>query len=226
MLQSKIPLSRLLAVLLGFPMVSTLLSLLLLHRSWITSFGLDFFPVFWLLISFWYVIQIGLIRRLLKASGWTWEQIGVPRRTYRLVGGYLLFSAVCLSLIEYLLRQSPPDPAQWEGLSSLTPRTTWARVIFIGMGLVAGLSEEIVYRGFAIRALESNGVNKWVAVAIAAVPFVFQHGLKSIDQFGWFLSWGLVFGCLFLWLRKLTVPLILHWLVILSAMLAVLKILR
>lgn len=57
-------------------------------------------------------------------------------------------------------------------------------------------------------------------------PFIFQHGLKSIDQFWWFLTWGLVFGILFVLLKKLTLIIIIHWLVILSAMLAILQVVQ
>ena len=58
------------------------------------------------------------------------------------------------------------------------------------------------------------------------VPFVFQHGLKSLDQFWWFLCWGLLFGASFVVLRKLYANIVVHWLVILSAVLAVLQVLR
>lgn len=92
------------------------------------------------------------------------------------------------------------------------------------MGLAAGLSEELVYRGFAISSLRSHGLNKWLACAAAALPFVFQHGLKSLDQFWWFLTWGLVFGVLFVMTKRLYVTIVLHWLVILSAVLAVLPV--
>jgi membrane protease YdiL (CAAX protease family) len=94
------------------------------------------------------------------------------------------------------------------------------------MGLTAGLAEEIVYRGFAIKALISNKINKWLAVFMATIPFIFQHGLKSIDQFWWFLTWGIVFGILFLWFKKLTFNIIVHWLVILTAMIAILQVIQ
>ena len=120
------------------------------------------------------------------------------------------------------------DVEKLQSLSSLTPKTTVSRVIFIFMALVAGLSEEIVYRGFAIRALESHKINKWVAVVLASIPFIFQHGLKSIDQFWWFLTTGIIFGVLFLARKNLTlnIIIIIHWLVILSAMVAVLQVLE
>ena len=224
-----ISLSKILVVLIGFPLIATLISLLLLNRTLITNLGLDFFNTFWIIIICWYLLQVFLISKILTSTGWKWADIGFPfskRKTFYLIGGYLLFAFGLLAFIEISLANSIVDTEKLNSISSLTPKTTTARVIFIVMGLVAGLAEEIVYRGFAIRALESNKINRWVAVLIATIPFIFQHGLKSIDQFWWFLIWGIVFGILFLWLKKLTLNIIIHWLIILSAMVAVLQVLK
>lgn len=141
------------------------------------------------------------------------------------MAGYLIFAFGLLAFIESALANSIVDPEKLNSLSSLTPKTTTARIIFIFMGLVAGLSEEIVYRGYAIRGLQSLGLHKWLTVILATIPFIFQHGLKSIDQFWWFLGWGIIFGALFLLIKNLTINIIIHWLIILSAMLAVLQVL-
>ena len=226
-LSKKIPLSKTLAVLIGFPIIATLISLLLLNRPLITNLGLDFFNTFWTIIIGWYLIQIYLISKIITSAGWKWADIGFSfskKKTFYFIGGYLLFAFGLLTFIELALANSIVDTEKLNLISSLTPKTTTSRVIFIIMGLVAGLAEEIVYRGFAIKALESNNVNKWVAVFVATIPFIFQHGLKSIDQFWWFLTWGVVFGILFLLLKKLTLNIIIHWLVILSAMIAILQV--
>lgn len=224
-----IPLSKTLAVLIGFPIIATLISLLLLNRPLITDLGLNFFNTFWTIIIAWYLIQIFLISKILTSEGWKWADIGFSfskKKTFHFIGGYLLFAFGLLAFIELALANSIVDTEKLNSISSLTPKTTSSRVIFIIMGLVAGLAEEIVYRGFAIKALKSNKVNKWVAVFVATIPFIFQHGLKSIDQFWWFLTWGVVFGILFLLLEKLTINIIIHWLVILSAMISILQVIR
>lgn len=224
-----IPLSKTLLVLIGFPIISTLISLLLLNRSLITNLGLDFLNTFWTIIIGWYLIQVYLISKILTSSGWKWADIGFSfskKKTIYFIGGYLLFAFSLLVFIELALANSIVDTEKLNLISSLTPKTTISRVIFIIMGLAAGLAEEIVYRGFAIKALVSNKVNKWVAVLAATIPFIFQHGLKSIDQFWWFLTWGVVLGILFLLLKKLTLNIIIHWLVILSAMIAILQVIQ
>ena len=224
-----IPKSKIFSVLIGFPIIATLISLLLLNRSLITQFGLDFFNTFWTIIIFWYLFQIYFISKILNSAGWNWTDIGFSfskKKTTYFVVGYLIFAFVLLVFIEFALANSIVDTEKLKALSSFTPKTTTARIIFIIMGLVAGLAEEIVYRGFAIKALISNHINKWLAVIIAVIPFIFQHGLKSIDQFFWFLSWGLLFGLLFILLKKLNILIIIHWLVILSAMVAILQVIK
>jgi hypothetical protein len=223
------PLSKILSVLIGFPIIATLISLLLLNRSLITNLRLDFFNTFWIIIIGWYLLQIYLISKILASSGWKWADIGFSfsaKGTIYLVGGYLLFALGLLAFIELALANSIVDAEKLNSLSSLMPKTTTSRIIFIIMGLVAGLAEEIVYRGFAIKALESNKINKWLAVCIATVPFIFQHGLKSINQFWWFTITGIAFGLLFVFLKKLTLNIIIHWLVILSAMVAIFQALK
>jgi len=224
-----IPLSKTLVVLVGFPIIATIISLLLLNRPLITNLGLDFFNTFWLIITAWYLLQIYLVSKILHSVGWKFADIGfsfTKKSTFFFIGGYLLFAFSLLAFIELALANSIVDIEKMNSISSLTPKTTTARIIFIIMGLTAGLAEEIVYRGFAIKSLISNKVNKWLAVLIATIPFIFQHGLKSIDQFWWFLTWGVVFGMLFLRLKKLTFNIIIHWLVILSAMIAILQVIQ
>lgn len=232
MARSELSNTKIAAVLVGFPLGSTLLSLLLLKRDVFAWSGAEFFTVFWALITLWYATQIWLLSRVLKSSGWTWADIGFGlsrRGTAWFVGGFLLFAFALFGLIELAMGGAALDPAKVQALSdlsNLTPKTSTQRFIFVFMALAAGLCEELVYRGFAIRALEGRGMNRWLAVLVASIPFVFQHGLKSIDQFWWFFIWGLVFGVMFVAIKRLYANIVIHWLVILSAMLAVLQVLQ
>ena len=231
-MQGKVEFStaRIAGVLVGFPVVSTLVSLLLLRKDLLAWTGLPFFTAFWVLITAWYVAQIAILARVLKSSGASWEDIGFnAKRTAWYVGGYLLFAFALVALVQFALGSVGSDPDKLKALSdlsNLTPKTLPDRIVFVFMGLAAGLCEELVYRAFAIRALASRGINPWLAAVLAAIPFVFQHGLKSLDQFWWFAIWGLVFGAIFILTRRLWINIVIHWLVILSAVLAVLQALR
>jgi membrane protease YdiL (CAAX protease family) len=224
--------SAILAVLLGLPLASTLLSCLLLERDRVAAMGLDFRVVFWPIVTVWYVAQIAILARVLKANGWRWRDIGYGlgrRGTLWLAGGYLVFACALVGFVEHALAGAGIGSAELAKLSdfaNLSPQDTTQRVLYVLMGLVAAPCEELVYRGFAISALRSRGWSAWLAVPAAAIPFVFQHGLKSLDQFWWFLAWGLAFGAAFALLRKLYANIVVHWLVILSAIVAVLQLLR
>jgi membrane protease YdiL (CAAX protease family) len=227
-----IPMDRLLLVLLGFPLGSLVVSLPLLARDEIAAAGFEFRLLYWPLVVAWYCVQILVLSRVLKSCGWRWTDIGYGlgrRRTAWLIGGYLAFAFALVGFVEFALAGSGIGPEQLKALSdfsNLGPQSLGERLVYVAMGLVAGLCEELVYRGFAINGLRSRGWNAWLTVPVAAIPFVFQHGLKSLDQFWWFLGWGLLFGAVFVVLRKLYANIVVHWLVILSATLAVLQVLR
>jgi len=223
---------KIIVVLFGFPIISTLFSLLLLNRHVFSWTGLDFFTAFWLVITFWYMVQIAILAKILKSTGWSWSDIGYSfdcNRTAYFVAGYLLFAFALLGFIEFSLANVGIEPEKLKALSdlaNLTPKSPTQRLVFIFMGLAAGLCEELVYRGFAITAMKSRGTNQWLASLVAAIPFVFQHGLKSLDHFWWFFIWAMVFGAIFITSRRLHINIILHWLVNLAAVFAILQTLR
>jgi len=176
--------------------------------------------------------QIAILDKTLKSSGWSWSDIGYSlnrKTTAYFVAGYLLLSFAVLGFVEFSLASVGTDPEKVKTLSDLadlTPKNLPQRLVFIFMGLSAGLCEELVYRGFAIRALRSRGINQWLAALVAAFPFVFQHGLKSIEQFWWFFIWALLFGAILIIAKRLYINIVIHWLVILSAVIAVLQTLK
>lgn len=226
----RIPLWKVLFVLIGLPLISFLVSLLLLNKDWFARLGIDFFTSFWLIVTFWYSLQIWIIIKVLDSSTLGLKDIGYTfefKKTIWFITGYLIFAIALLAFVEFALASANitnEDINSLSDLSNITPLTTKQRIIFIFAGLVAGISEEFVYRGFAIESLARYGVNKWITVLIAAIPFVFQHGLKSIDQFWWFFIWGIVLGAIFiLTKRKLYITIIIHWTVILTAILAILQ---
>jgi membrane protease YdiL (CAAX protease family) len=230
--QNAMPTSKIIAVLFGFPIISTMFSLLLLNRLAFSWTGLDFFTAFWLVIAFWYVVQIAILAKILKSSGWCWSDIGYSfnrKRTAYFVAGYLFFAFALLGVVEFSLENVGTDPKKVKALSdlaNLSPKNLTQRLVFIFMGLTAGLCEELVYRGFAITAMKSRSMNQWLASLVAAIPFAFQHGLKSLDQFWWFFIWAIIFSAVFITSKRLYINIILHWLVILSAVLAILQTLR
>jgi uncharacterized protein len=220
------PAASLASVLLGFPLGSFLVSLLLLQRSAMEAAHWDAQAIVFSVAACWYAAQIALLRLALRKAGWSWHDIGWAlgkRGTAWLIAAYLVSAFALVGGVEWALAHGPAaDPARLSDLANLAPRTSQARLVYVVMGLLGALCEELVYRGFALQGLRRRGVPTIVASVLASLAFVAQHGLKSISQFGWFFTWGLVFCVLFLICRRLWPGLILHWLVILSALPAVL----
>ncbi len=216
-------------VLVGFPVVSYLLSTLLLHREIFSSFTSDFFNVFWPIIILWYIIQFIILKWILQSSGWTFKDIGYRlnrKGTLWLVAGFVIFSGGLLWFVQFALEHNPINEARLNDLDDLYPPTVFRRVLFIIMAFWAGITEELVYRGFAIRSLQSRGINKWLAVVMATVPFIFQHGIKWHEHLVWFGIWGIVFGVIFVLSKRLLPSIIIHFLVGLSAVVAVLQVIE
>lgn len=211
-------------VLVGFPLTHLIYSQALLHREFFTFGEIDFFLTFWIGSTIIYLAKILIVVRLLKRSGWTPSDIGYTlsrRGTTILVSTYFAAALLLVGLVELALTHVELDPERLATMRGLFADTTPKRLVFILMGFAAGLSEEIVYRGFAIRSLENFRVNRWLAVLLAAIPFVFQHGIKSLDQFWWFLLTGIAFGFLFVATKRLLPGIIIHWIVILMALLGI-----
>ena len=91
----RIPVPKLIAVLVGFPVTATLISLLLINRTIITDSGLNFFNTFWSIIIIWYVVQIFIVAKIIKTSGRSWSDIGFTlskKRTTYYISGFLLLA--------------------------------------------------------------------------------------------------------------------------------------
>ncbi|MCF6292114.1 MAG: CPBP family intramembrane metalloprotease [Robiginitomaculum sp.] len=101
--------------------------------------------------------------------------------------------------------------------------TTFYNLFFIFLVFTAGVCEEIVYRGFAISSMARIGVNKWVALAIAAFIFVGIHGFNAYsNRFLFLFGGGIVFGLMYLVSKRLLPSIIIHLAINLSAMMAIL----
>jgi hypothetical protein len=98
--------------------------------------------------------------------------------------------------VEHLAPLLPADDREWR----------W----FAGLGLTAGITEELLFRGFLIAYL-AVWVGLWPAVLLSSVAFgaghVYQAGLRSALQTG---IAGLVFGTLYALAGQLWAPMILH----------------
>lgn len=170
--------------------------------------------------------SVGAVGLALFTSGHSFRDIGLKRSRTELIVLFALFATIAFAVffgVESTIGPAGLSEAQTRNLPGLVPITTQERVFFILLVFSTGFCEEAVYRGFAITGLSDAGINRWLGLIIAAVLFVGIHGVNAYtNRFLFLFGGGVVFGILFLTTRSLLPPILLHWAINLSAMLAVL----
>lgn len=80
--------------------------------------------------------------------------------------------------------------------------------VLLVVGIMAGLSEEMLFRGAMLKTIQDSRLGRHAAVWIAAIVFSAFH----LQFFGFFprLLLGVWFGYLLVWTRSLWVPIIAH----------------
>ena len=106
-------------------------------------------------------------------------------------------------------------------VSALLPRTATERRAFAGLAVTAGVCEEVLYRGFLLRYLTAllPGLGGTGAVLVAAVVFAMAHTYQGALSVVATALMALVFTALFVASHALWLPIIVHALVDLRALL-------
>ena len=165
-------------------------------------------------------------RWFVKSSGWKDSDVGYTlnkKELLKWIGFYLLIAIVILGFVEIAIANAGFNPEKLKKVGDFFPKTTSQRLIFIVTAFSAGFCEEYIYRGFGIRTLESRRVKTWLALIITSFFFTFIHGIIAFQRFPFYFIPGLLFGLLFLWKKNLTLPIIVHALIDLAALMMVLE---
>jgi len=65
-------------------------------------------------------------------------------------------------------------------LLHVLPRSRAERLAFVGLAITAGITEELIFRGFLITALGSAVGSAWFAAALSSLVFGFLHGYQDV----------------------------------------------
>ena len=96
----------------------------------------------------------------------------------------------------------------------LLPVTSLERIFFLVSSVSAGICEEVCYRGLPLRGTTGSLSGALALLPVTVVSFVFVHGWFGLEHFGIYGSIGLIFGAVFLLLRRRH----LEWLVVTHAL--------
>jgi membrane protease YdiL (CAAX protease family) len=125
-----------------------------------------------------------------------------------LLGGTI--SAISGASVYFSLRAGKPIVGEGaeQGLTRLISTPLWFRCACV---LTAGITEEIVFRGYAIERLRELTGSPWLAVAIPLAVFVLAHlsAWSAGHLAGVFVAGGLLTG-LYVWRQDLVACMIAH----------------
>ena len=221
---------KILSIIIGFPLLYILFGKTTIALELFVNKNLDYYMPFWggIIILHW--LSVFVVIKFLKSQKKTLADIGYKlsnKGTLYLVGGYLLVAILMLIGVELLLNNVELDTSKFGNISGLIPKTTPHRIFFILLVFSTGVCEEIVYRGFAITQLNEVGVNKWIALIIAAFIFIGIHGINAYtNRFLFLFGGGIMFGVTFLLSKRLLPSILIHLLINLSAMMAILQLIE
>ncbi len=219
-----------LLIIIGFPILYMIFGMTPIATELFAEKNLDYYIPFWggIIILHW--VSVFVVTQLLKSQGKTLADIGYKlsrKGTLRFIGGYVLVALLVLVGVEVILSNVELDSSQFGSISSLIPKTTSHRIFFILLVFSTGFCEEIVYRGFAITQLEKIGLNKWIALTIAAFIFVGIHGGNAYsNRFLFLFGGGVMFGLVFLFSKRLLPSILIHLAINLSAMMAIFQLIK
>jgi uncharacterized protein len=92
----------------------------------------------------------------------------------------------------------------------LTPVTGVEMMLFLILCISAGISEELVFRGYLQQQFARMGGRTWVGIALSAAIFGGAHGYEGIAGVLLIAAYGAMFGVLALLRRSLRTGMIAH----------------
>ncbi|MBH0052494.1 CPBP family intramembrane glutamic endopeptidase [Pseudoalteromonas sp. SWYJZ19] len=159
------------------------------------------------------------IRHALIKNNETWSSIGVDwswflKHKSWFVGLFtiLIISAFVIPEIYYANELPTKSQAGFIG-----PISTLERLIaVVVLAFTAAITEEIIFRGFALTRLKRIIPNPWFILPIIAISFVFIHGeIRSLGLTLNYLIFSLIFGGVFIVnkFKRLEILILIHFLI-------------
>ena len=158
-------------------------------RQWYVPFLISILVLHWITT----IVTVLIVRR----CGGTLADIGLKWSPLRVANALATFAAVGVGFI-WLRGTWPPGDTQPAGYQ-MYPATDGERILMIFLATTAGVCEELIYRGFAIRVLEGRGWRRWQALLLAGITFALIHGILGLVLMPVFVISALIFSAIFLW---------------------------
>lgn len=178
---------------------------LLQPRMTPTGYALTGFAVHW-------ALALGLLALTRWGEGRSLVSLGIERLTWRMAAlavGLGVLLSLTVPLLTVLISQIIPAPESGGIVDTASGYTPGILLLSV---LTAGITEEILFRGYAIERLIELTRRPWISALISLGVFVLTHlaGWNLAHVVGVVLPLGTILTALYMWRRNLVFVIIAH----------------
>ncbi len=194
--------------------------------SYLGQFDEGFWWFFWLRNIPYHWVPFFFIWLALYKNKENWNSIGLNLEWYAKYKYLFIFLLLALVMAAFILPEiyyQDPNSSTSETGFFFAPVTTTERLLVLFMAFTAGVTEEVIFRGFALTRLKIWISNPWFILPITLVSFLLIHGQpedlgRSIN----YVIAGCAFGIPFilLGLKRLDILILIHFLIDASMVIA------
>jgi membrane protease YdiL (CAAX protease family) len=171
---------------------------------------------FWIALLLFHWIPFGAVWWALRREGESWSSIGVDwswfwrrRWIFAAVLGLLVMASLVMPRVHYGGTLPPVSKTLF-----MAPVSAPERLFVLLGAITAGVTEEVLFRGFAITRLTRLVRSPWLALPITVVSFLFIHGKpRGVSGLVSYTMAGLAFGVPFILMgqRRLEILIAIHF---------------
>jgi uncharacterized protein len=170
-------------------------------RAWYLPFATS------ILVLHWGTLLI-MVRQVRRAGG-TLSDLGLKLTPLRVLAALVVFALAGGGMLWLRTTWPLPDRPP-EGWQIIYPVTWVERATMLLVALTAGVCEELIYRGYALRTLRGRGMSLWLALLLSGLAFGMMHGIAGVMLMPIFLVTHVIYAAIFLGFRSLWPAIYLH----------------
>lgn len=168
------------------------------------------FEIF-LLVVVWFGLRLRQVR-MRDLIGGRWSSVEDFLIDVGIAFGFWVVALLTLTGLGFLLglTKAPQVSEAKKLIDALAPQSWQALAIFVLLSTVAGLIEEVIFRGYLQRQFGALTGNIYIGVVISAIIFGASHGYEGWQRMILIAVFGSMFGLLALWTKSLRPGMMAH----------------
>jgi membrane protease YdiL (CAAX protease family) len=159
----------------------------------------------WIVVAFlwWGTRKRGV--QLKELAGPRWASFAACLEDFGVAIGFLFVSYIVLGIASHIL-----NPETNAAIISILPKSRAEVVSYIAMSISAGITEELIFRGYLMRQVGAMFGGLPVAIVLQGAIFGAAHGYQGWKRMIILSIFGILFGLLANWRRSLRPGMIGH----------------